>query len=202
MERRIRVATTDDAGAVHRIYAPFVESTPITFEVEPPTTSEMADRIETTLEDYPWLVCETDDGAILGYAAAGELRSKAAFQWSAELSVYVQEKARGSGVGTALYTALLESLTAQNYYSAYGVVTRPNPASVRLHERLDFEPVGTFPDVGHKQDGWHDVQWWHRQLADRPADPDPPEPLAALRETDELDRALEAGEEHLLTDRE
>lgn len=202
MERRIRVATTDDAGAIRRIYAPFVESTPITFEVEPPTTPEMAERIETTLQSYPWLVCETADGTIIGYAAAGELRSKAAFQWSAELSVYVEDDARGSNVGTALYTALLETLTIQNYYSAYGVVTQPNPASVRLHERLDFEPVGTFPNVGHKQDGWHDIQWWHRRLAERPADPDPPEPLEAVRGTDDFEAALASGEQRLDTDEE
>lgn len=194
MKHRIRVATSDDAAQIRAIYAPFVESTPISFEVEPPTTEQLTERIETSIDSYPWFVCETTAGDVLGYATASELRKKTAFQWSTELSVYVSEDARGESVGTALYTTLLETLEAQNFYSAYGVVTLPNPASVRLHERLGFEPVGTFPGVGHKHDSWHDVQWWHRPLAERPADPDPPRLFTAVRETKALEEAVQSGE--------
>lgn len=194
MDPSIRVATTEDAPALRSIYAPFVESTPVSFEEEPPTAAEMADRIETALPRHPWLVCETDDGDVVGYAAAGPLRSTPPYRWTVELTVYVADGARGSGVGTALYTSLLAVLERQGYRNAYAAVTLPNPASVRLHERLGFEPVGTFPGVGFKHGDWHDVQWWHRQVAERSSDPEPPRTLASLRESSRLASALEAGE--------
>lgn len=193
MECHIRLATPEDAAAIRSIYAPFVESTAISFEVDPPTTVEMEERIETTLRRYPWLVCEADD-EVLGYAAASSLRSGPSYAWTVELSAYVADDARQAGVGTALYTSLFEVLEEQGYYNAYAVMTLPNPASRRFHERMGFEPIGTFPAAGHKHGEWHDIQWWYRPLTDRPSDPEPPQPLPALRGTAELDRALKTGE--------
>jgi phosphinothricin acetyltransferase len=191
MKRRIRLATPEDAAAIRDIYAPYVDATAITFATDSPTTDELAAQIED--ERYPWLVCETSDGTAVGYAAASPLRSKAGFQWAVELSMYVTEPAQGKSVGTALATALLELLTEQGYCSGYSAVTIPNPPSVRLHERLGFEPVGTFPEVGYKQGAWHDVQWWERGLAERPSDPDPPRPLSTLQNAGLIEPALEAG---------
>jgi len=190
----IRLAEPADAPALRDVYAPFVEATPISFEVEVPTAAELAERVESTLWEYPWLVCETAAGDVLGYAAADALRSTPPYAWTVELSVYVAAEAHGKGVGSALYASLLETLAVQGYRNAYAVVTLPNPASVALHERFDFEPVGTFPAAGFKQGEWHDIQWWYRQLAALSADPDPPTPLSALRGTPELERALETGE--------
>lgn len=200
MGHRIRLATPEDAPAVRSIYAPFVESTPVSFEVDPPTTTEMAERIESTLQQYPWLICESDRETILGYASASSLRSTPPYAWTTELSVYVAEDARGSGVGTALYASLLETLAEQGYRNAYAVMTLPNPASVRLHERMGFEPVGTFPAVGYKQGEWHDIQWWYRRLADHAPDPEPPRPVSAIVGTTEMERALKTGETHLNAD--
>ncbi|ARS88599.1 GNAT family N-acetyltransferase [Natrarchaeobaculum aegyptiacum] len=193
MSPRIRLARPADAETVRAIYAPFVESTPVSFELEAPSMAEMAERIETTLERFPWLVCETADGTILGYAAASSLRSYGAFGWTVELSVYVAEDVRNGGIGTALYTSLLEVLQLQGYRNAYAVMTLPNPASVRLHERVGFEPVATFQNVGYKDGEWHDVRWWFRQVAPCGDDPDPPTPLPDLVGSPALARALEAG---------
>ncbi|WP_248299455.1 GNAT family N-acetyltransferase [Halorhabdus amylolytica] len=192
MEGSLGVATPEDASAIRSIYAPYVEATPITFETGAPTRAEMAARIETTREQYPWLVYESREETILGYATAGPLRSMGAYEWTAELTVYVAEDARRSGIGTALYTALLELLTEQGYYNAAAAVTLPNPASVQLHEKHGFEPVGTFPAVGNKDGEWHDVQWWYRQLTERPADPSPPEPFSVIEGSPAFERALEA----------
>ncbi|MFB6164323.1 MAG: N-acetyltransferase family protein [Haloarculaceae archaeon] len=194
MHRQVRLATPADAAAVREIYAPYVESTAITFAVDPPSTAELADRIETTLEQYPWLVCETESGDVLGYAAAGPFRSRQAYDWTVELSVYVAEAAHGAGIGTALYESLLAVLEMQGYRNAVAVVTLPNPESVRLHERAGFEPVGTVPAVGYKQGEWHDTQWWYRQLADHAAEPDPPRPLPAVQGTSAFDAAIDAGD--------
>ncbi|CCQ33156.1 Acyltransferase protein [Halorhabdus tiamatea SARL4B] len=197
MHASLRIATPADAAAIRSIYAPYVESTAITFETEIPTTEEMTDRIEQTHEQYPWLVCETENEGVVGYATASSLRSKAAYAWAVELTVYVTEDVQQSGVGTALYTTLLEILREQGYVDAYAAVTLPNTASVRLHEKFAFEPVGTFPAAGYKQESWRDVQWWHRQLGDRPRDPDPPTPMSAMRDSPALETALRTGEASL-----
>lgn len=196
MDGEVRVATIEDAAAIRSIYAPYVESTPISFAAEPPSVADLEERIEEGLDRYPWLLCETDAG-VVGYAKASPLRAMAAYDWSVELSVYVAEDASGSGVGSALYSSLLSILEEQGFCSAYAAVTVPNDPSVALHERRGFEPVGTFPDVGHKGGEWHDVQWWRRALVEHPEDPDRPTPFPELRGTAALSNALATGERHL-----
>jgi len=191
MDRAVRLATREDASRIREIYAPFVESTPIAFETEPPSVADVRDRI-TESGRYPWLVCETG-GTVVGYAAADRLRPTPPYRWTVELSVYVAEGHRRSGVGTALYTALLAVLETQGYCNAYAVTTLPNPASRRLHERLGFERVGRFPAVGYTLGEWHDVQWWYRAVGEHPADPDRPTPLSELPDG-RLAAALRAGE--------
>jgi len=180
MDATLRLAHPDDAAAVRRIYAPYVEETAVTFATTPPSVDELETKLTKTLEQYPWLVCERG-GEVVGYAYAGPLRERDAYQWTTELSVYVDADAQGVGLGRRLYEALLTVLDRQGYASAYGVVTLPNPASVALHERLGFERVGLFDDVGYKHGAWHDVGWWRRRLTD-PAAPDPPRPVTALSE--------------------
>ena len=203
----IRFATPADAAAVRSIYAPFVESTPISFEETPPTVSEVETRLEETLETYPWLVCELE-GEVVGYAKAGPLRSMAAYEWTVELSVYIDTAARRSGVASGLYTALLEVLEHQGYHSAYAAITVPNPASDRFHERMGFEAVGDFPRAGYTEGEWRDVRWWYRPIGGALSDsdsgtgpdtepaPDSPTPLSVVMSDSgrDLERALAAGE--------
>ncbi|ELY91100.1 phosphinothricin acetyltransferase [Natrialba hulunbeirensis JCM 10989] len=183
MDPHIRVATTADAAAVRDIYAPFCSSSAVTFEETPPTADEMADRIESTLEQYPWLVAESEDGTVLGYAYAGPLRKRQAYQWVVELSVYVAADARQSGVGRTLYTSLLAVLEAQGFYEAYAVTTLPNPATVAFHESFGFERIVDFPAMGYTQDEWHDVCWWRYQLSAKETEPEPPTPFPEFRTT-------------------
>jgi L-amino acid N-acyltransferase YncA len=170
----VRIATANDAAAIAEIYAPIVERTPISFEVEPPEAGEIARRIAATHPQWPWLVA--DDGEILGYAYAGPHRPRAAYRWSVDVSAYVAERARRTGVGRRLYGALLAVLTAQGYYNAYAGVTLPNEPSVGLHRALGFEPVGVYRNVGYKFGAWHDTAWFARAL--RPPSADVAEPLA------------------------
>ncbi|MHC3438327.1 N-acetyltransferase family protein [Natrialbaceae archaeon A-gly3] len=199
MNARIRPASPEDAAAIRSIYAPYVEETPICFELEVPTTAEIRERLTTTLERYPWIVCETDEGDVLGYASASALRSMPAYGWTAELSVYVDDSIHRSGIGSALYTSLLATLTEQGFYDAYAAVTIPNPASEGFHERMGFERIGRFPNVAYKSGEWYGVQWWHRQLASRPSEPDEPAPFAEVRGSPDLERALNEGEANLNT---
>ena len=98
----IRLANPSDAETLLAIYAPYVENTAITFEYEVPTIEDFANRIEKTLEKYPYLVAE-EDSLILGYAYASTYYARAAYDWAVELSVYVSQDARGKGVGSRLY---------------------------------------------------------------------------------------------------
>jgi L-amino acid N-acyltransferase YncA len=177
--RRIRLATPDDAGAIAAIYAPFVRDSAISFEWEPPTVDEMRGRIEQTLARFPWLVAIDDDG-VIGYAYATSYRTRAAYQWSAEVSVYVDPRAHRRGAASALYDALIALLRLQGYRTLYGVIALPNEASVSFHERKGFEKIGVFRAAGFKHGAWHDVLWMRRGLEQSDAEPEPPIPLPAL----------------------
>lgn len=168
---RVREATHDDAGACAEIYEHYVLSTPITFEIEPPTAGQMAERIATSLQSHAWHVLESD-GAVVGYSYATAYASRAAYQWSCETSVYLHKDFRGRGGGRQLYAALLERLAARGYRQAVAGITLPNEASVRLHEAFGFKEVGTFKDIGWKLGAWHDVLRLQRPLGDSAGTPD------------------------------
>jgi L-amino acid N-acyltransferase YncA len=173
----IRRARAEDGAGCAAIYAPFVTETAVSFETEPPTAAQMAERIVTCLRTHPWLVAEDGD-ELLGYAYATTHRQRPAYQWAAEVSVYVAPRAQRRGLGRALYGRLLTDLAACGYRLALAGVTLPNPASVALHEAMGFEPVGVYRGVGYKLGAWHDVGWWQHALgAGTVDDPAPPEPF-------------------------
>lgn len=163
----LRSATPDDADALLAIYRPFVLHTAISFELEPPSVEEFRGRIERSLAEWAWLVAESD-GRALGYAYATPHRSRGAYRWSVEPSVYVAEASHRRGLGRMLYEALMPRLAERGACNAYAGITLPNDASVALHRRLGFEPVGVFRSVGHKLGAWHDVSWWHLRLRAEP----------------------------------
>jgi L-amino acid N-acyltransferase YncA len=174
----IRVATIADAAAIAAIYAPVVANTSISFELTPPSPSEMRERIAKTLPSLPWLVSEDAHGRIDGYAYASRHRERLAYQWSVDVTAYVREDARGTGVGRRLYQALLAELTALGYCQAFAGIALPNAASIALHESMGFEPIGIYRRVGFKLGAWHDVGWWQKQLR-LPEEPLVPEPFEA-----------------------
>ena len=175
----IRLATAADSQAVAAIYAPHVTASATSFEVEAPDGAEIAHRIEETQRTHAWLVWQ-DAGGIGGYAYGSKHRARAAYQWSAEVSVYVGERFRRRRIGQALYTSLFHVLAAQHFVTAYAGITLPNVASVALHESLGFVPVGVYRHIGFKMGAWHDVGWWQRPLQPRPSSPAPPRPIAEL----------------------
>ncbi|MBV8417969.1 MAG: N-acetyltransferase [Verrucomicrobia bacterium] len=173
MAANIRLATSVDAAAVLKIYGPFCEESPITFETKRPTITEMEGRILDITERFPWLICE--NGAdVVGYAYASSHRERAAYRWAVDVAVYIAGSCRGQGIGTALYTALFQVLRAQGFYKAYAGITLPNPASIQLHRRLGFEHVGVYKQVGFKAGAWHDVSWWDLTLQPPGLEPEEP----------------------------
>jgi L-amino acid N-acyltransferase YncA len=162
-----------DAAACVAIYAPYVRETAITFEWDPPSVDEMAARIEASRRTHAWLVAE-EDGHVFGYAYGGPFKARAAYRWSCEVSVYLEQGRRRTGAGRALYEELFTRLIARGYLTAAAGITLPNDASEGLHKALGFEPVGTYRRIGWKHDTWHDVAWSQRHLADPPTPPPAP----------------------------
>lgn len=162
----IRPAGPADAAAIARIYNHYVEHSCITFETEPVGARAMAARIaETAGLTLPWLVA-LQDGELLGYAHASRWKGRCAYRYSVESSVYVDPAHAGRGIGRQLYTALLEAIGAAGMHTVIAGIALPNDASVRLHERLGFAPVGRFAQVGHKLGRWVDVGYWQLLLRD------------------------------------
>ncbi|GIE83759.1 GNAT family N-acetyltransferase [Actinoplanes regularis] len=152
----IRDATATDAEACAAIYQPYVLDTAITFETEPPTPAEMADRIAGSSATHAWLVAE-EAGRVVGYAYARPFAARAAYRWSCEVSIYLESGRKRTGAGRALYDVLLPRLTSLGFRVAVAKTTLPNEASLGLHAAFGFEPVGTHSRIGWKQDTWHDV---------------------------------------------
>lgn len=170
---RVRAATAEDAAAIAMIYAPQVRDGYATFELDPPDAAEFARRM-LAAPRLPWLVAERD-GSVAGFAYASRFKQRPAYRWTAEVTVYLAESARGQGVGRALYDELLPAVASLGYVTVCAGIALPNDASVGLHESFGFTPVGVYRDVGFKLGRWRDVGWYQRRLRDALPD-EPPEP--------------------------
>jgi phosphinothricin acetyltransferase len=191
----LRLATPADGDAVAAIYAPYVNETAISFELTPPSGEEMGARIAKVLERGPYIVAELD-GVVRAYAYAGRFRDRAAYDWTAESTVYVDRSLHRAGLGLATMEAVLRVLRLQGFRLVVAGVTPPNRGSVGLHEALGFERVGTFDGVGWKDGRWHGVEFFELELfpAADGQEPAPIRPLPDLVGTPELARAIR-GEE-------
>ena len=198
-EIRIRPAAAADAPGLLAIYAPYVRKTAITFEYDVPSEEEFRGRIEGTLKRFPYLAAYRQtvpagggnasaaaedrcaakaDGQqaageeeLLGYAYAGYFKTRAAYDWACEVSIYVREDMKRSGIGRRLYEALelcLEAMGMRNLYACIGVPEEDdeylNHDSVRFHERMGYRLCGTFRRCGYKFDRWYDMCWMEKFL--------------------------------------
>ncbi len=172
---RLRPAQPEDIPAVQAIYAHHVLHGLGTFEEIPPTQAEMANRCAAVVErGLPWLVAE--EGEVLGYAYAGPFRTRAAYRFTVEDSVYVADAARGKGIGRALLAAVISECEAMGLRQLIGVIgDSGNAASIALHRACGFDLTAIIPDVGWKFERWVDVVWMQRALgAGDSAPPDGP----------------------------
>jgi len=162
----VRAATADgDARACAAVYAPYVTDTAVTFESQPPTAAEMAERIAAAAHRHAWLVLE-DNGRVVGFAYAGPYKLRPAYRWACEVSVYLERGRRRTGGGRLLYEALLARLAERGFRTAVAGMTLPNDASAGLHRALGFKVVGTYRRIGWKHGRWHHVAWVQRALGD------------------------------------
>lgn len=170
-EITIRSATHDDASAIQRIYAPYVETTAISFELQAPDTDEMRRRITKTLRHYPYLVALLGE-AIVGYAYAGPIGERGAYRYSVEMSIYVAHDHKRQGIGRTLYEALEKELTARGFLNAYAIIAAPPQPdahltfdSIRFHEHQGYQKVAHLHQCGRKFDSWYDVVWMEKFLS-------------------------------------
>ncbi len=175
----IRFAAAKDAAELLEVYAPYVTGTTVSFEYEVPAVEEFRRRVEETSARYPYLVWE-EDGALLGYAYAHPYAARPAYQWSAELTVYLRQGVSRRGLGSRLYGALMELLRLQGVRNVYGCVTAENTASVAFHHALGFREAGRFSQVGYKLGRWLDVLWLEKAIASGGE----PQPLVSFPQVD------------------
>jgi phosphinothricin acetyltransferase len=162
-EIEIRDARPEDAGRFCEIYNPYVLGTRVSFEEEAVSPEAMRQRVESKLGRYAWIVaCEGE--RVQGYAYYGPWRERAAYSGTVETSVYLDEGARGRGLGRLLYGALLDRARAQARHVAMGVVALPNEASEALHRSFGFTRSGLFHEVGYKAGQWVDLAFWELRL--------------------------------------
>jgi L-amino acid N-acyltransferase YncA len=179
---RVRAVRAEDASAIAAIYAPYVEGSMISFELEAPDAKAMLGRIEAGGALYPWLAAEDEDGVLAGYAYASAFRPRPAYRYAVETTVYVRDRDHGRGIGARLYRPLLEMLEAQGFAHAFAAIGLPNAGSVVLHERCGFARAGTYSKVGFKLDQWWDVGLWQRPLAPIRVPPIEPRPWRDVAE--------------------
>jgi phosphinothricin acetyltransferase len=159
----IRSATTEDAARIAEIYNHYVLHSTITFEEQSVSIDEMQQRLSEVLPGLPWLVW-VEDQIVQGFAYASKWKGRCAYRYSVEATVYLEEGSTGKGIGSKLYKELLAELRSRKIHIVMGGIALPNDASVALHERLGFEKVGQFREVGWKFGNWIDVGYWQLSL--------------------------------------
>ncbi|EFR44833.1 GNAT family N-acetyltransferase [Streptococcus pseudoporcinus] len=176
----IRFAHPSDAKQLVAIYQPYVEKAAITFDHVSPTVGQFQQRMQHIQAFYPYLVYE-EEGRLLAYAYASHLNTRAAYAWSCEVSIYVDQHSRGKGIGRCLYQALERYLAAMGIINCNAcIATSKIPssylplASHMFHQKLGYQLVGTFHKVGYKFDQWFDVTWMEKALGHHTRGQKPP----------------------------
>lgn len=176
MKYTLRLAKPDDAEKLLEIYAPFVISndralSDVSFEYEVPSIEEFAERIKNISADYPYIVCEYD-GRLLGYFYAHPYIQRAAYQWGAEVTIYLAPEGQGRGLGKVMYEALEALLRLQGVVVTYACITASNEHSVKMHEACGYKIIGTFNNTGFKHGHWLDMVWMEKVIAEYPKQPE------------------------------
>ncbi len=177
MSEIIRAATLDDAEHILKIYAYYVKETAVSFEYTVPALENFRGRIAATLRKYPYLVIAQGE-KILGYAYAHEFIWREAYDWAAELTIYIDKDERRRGLGRRLYEALEEILRDMgilNLYACVGWTEREdeflNHDSAKFHERMGFECAGLFRKCGCKFGHWYDMIWMEKLIGEHEENP-------------------------------
>jgi len=161
----VRAAQSADLPQLTELYNYYVRTSPATFDLEPVSLDNRRDWMEHYAETGPHrLLVASTGGVLAGYATSGKVKERPGYLPSVETSVYVHPERHGRGIGKQLYGELLAALAHEDVHRAYAAIVLPNPASVALHERFGFRPVGLYTEIGRKFDRYWDVQWFERSM--------------------------------------
>ncbi|MEN2785782.1 N-acetyltransferase family protein [Sphingomonas qilianensis] len=179
----IRPARPEDAAAIAAIYAPFVLTGTVSFESEAPDARQIRARMTASDGMYPWLVATNGEadgspGGVLAFAYATKFRDRPAYRYVVETSIYVAGTVERQGIGRLLYEALIDTLRAQGFTQAIGVIALPNEGSIGLHEASGFRRAGVYREVGYKNGRWIDVGFWQCELNRSTVPPTEPRPFS------------------------
>jgi phosphinothricin acetyltransferase len=172
MSLSIRPVTNNDAQACLNLYSKYVVNSAVSFELEAPSLEEFSRRIDAIANRFPYLIAE-ENGRVIGYAYASAYRDRLAYQWNVEVSIYVEDDKKKSGIASRLYAELFSELKRIHICKAFAVIALPNEASVGFHHKMGFEKFATYTNVGFKLNQWHDVLWMEKtiQLPEVPMTP-------------------------------
>jgi phosphinothricin acetyltransferase len=157
----IRLATQDDLEQYAEIVNHYIERTAINFHDGPQSEEDWESTWQVLHERYPFIVADRD-GLVVGLAYASPWKLRGAYDWTAEVTVYVRSGHERQGIGRALSARMLELLDAQGYRAIVAVIALPNDASTALHQSLGYEHAGTLKRLGYKLGEWRDVSYWQR----------------------------------------
>ncbi len=155
----IRPFKIQDTQQLLDIYNYYVLNSVATFDIEPLAFETFSNKINSINKDFPFVVFE-ENNTILGFAYGSKFRPKPAYNSTVEVTVYIKHTAHGKQIGTKIYSELITRLKHQNFHSAIGVLTLPNEASVKLHEKFGFKQVAELKEVGFKFGKWQNVGFW------------------------------------------
>jgi len=172
MSISIRPVSLADASACLNLYSKYVVRSAVSFELDAPSLDEFSSRIDSISKRFPYVVAE-ENGRVIGYAYASAYRDRLAYQWNVEVSIYVEDDKKKSGIASLLYAELFSELKRIHICKAFAVIALPNEASVNFHTKMGFEKFATYKNVGFKLNQWHDVLWMEKtiQFPDTPTSP-------------------------------
>ena len=163
----VRLVSSADIEAIAAIYNHYVEKSVASFEEATVSVAQIEERVaKVNALGLPWFVAEDSQSNVLGFAYAGPWKTRSAYRFAVELSVYLDAAATSQGWGTKLYSAVLRALKETPTRTVVAVITLPNPASVAIHEKFGLKKVGHFENVGFKFDQWLDVGYWQADMED------------------------------------
>lgn len=159
----IRMIEPKDEFACWWWYNWYISHSTSTFETEPLQQKEFSDRIHQIRERFPWIVLQEED-VIVGYAYLSSFNTRAAYNWTCDLAIYLAPDKLGMGYGTQLMKAIIDLAEKDGYKKMISIVTEGNQASERLHEKFGFEKKGFFEKVGYKAGEWLGVTYYMKDL--------------------------------------
>lgn len=183
---KLRKAKIEDAKQLVEIYKYYVENTDITFEYDTPSVEQFSERIKNTLKKYPYIVAEEEsslesvESRIVGYAYAGAFKTRRAYDWSVETSIYVRHGEASNGIGTLLYNELERYLKMMNIINVNACITYPNENSETFHKKFGYKTVAHFTKCGYKFGKWRDMIWMEKMIGEHKDKPDDVIPFSEL----------------------